>query len=147
MLLCNVRGTALVATRTFRAVAFCGTTVVHSLCVTTSCTAHKRLSRFLTVGNTVVLAAAGGATHCRQAEQPNGHHVHPSLVKSRKEMTDDSKGMNNKRQQVDVALPDGLRALMGGRKFCPQEELTREVLLQYLKAKGGIREVGGLLDI
>ena len=32
-----------------------------------------------------------------------------------------------------VALPDGLRALMGGRKFCPQEELTREVLLQYLK--------------
>ena len=46
-----------------------------------------------------------------------------------------------------VALPDGLRALMGGRKFCPQEELTREVLLQYLKAKGGIREVDGLLDI
>ena len=46
-----------------------------------------------------------------------------------------------------VALPDGLRALMGGRKFCPQEELTREVLLQYLKAKGEIREVDGLLDI
>ena len=46
-----------------------------------------------------------------------------------------------------VALPDGLRALMGGRKFCPQEELTREVLLQYLKAKGEIREVEGLLDI
>ena len=46
-----------------------------------------------------------------------------------------------------VALPDGLRALMGGRKFCPQEELTREVLLQYLRAKGDIREVEGLLDI
>ena len=46
-----------------------------------------------------------------------------------------------------VALPDGLRALMGGRKFCPQEELTREVLLKHLKAKGGIREVDGLLDI
>ena len=46
-----------------------------------------------------------------------------------------------------VALPDGLRALMGGRKFCPQEELTREVLLQYLKVKGDIREVDGLLDI
>ena len=46
-----------------------------------------------------------------------------------------------------VALPDGLRALMGGRKFCPQEELTREVLLQYLKAKGDIREVDRLLDI
>ena len=36
---------------------------------------------------------------------------------------------------------------MGGRKFCPQEELTREVLLQYLKGKGDIREVDGLLDI
>ena len=46
-----------------------------------------------------------------------------------------------------VALPDGLRALMGGRKFCPLEELTREVLLKYLKAKGDIREVEGLLDI
>ena len=45
------------------------------------------------------------------------------------------------------ALPDGLRALMGGRKFCPQEELTREVLFQYLKAKGDIREVDGLLDV
>ena len=60
--------------------------------------------------------------------------------------------MANKRQRTEeneeeeeetqhVALPDGLRALMGGRKFCPQEELTREVLLQYLKAKGDIREV------
>ena len=36
---------------------------------------------------------------------------------------------------------------MGGRKFCPQEDLTREVLLQYLTAKGEIREVDGLLDI
>ena len=63
---------------------------------------------------------------------------------------------NSKRQRTEeneeeetqhVALPDGLRALMGGRKFCAQEELTREVLLQYLKAKGDIREVDGLLDI
>ena len=58
--------------------------------------------------------------------------------------------MANKRQRTEendeeetqhVALPDGLRALMGGRKFCPQEELTREVLLQFLKSKGDIREV------
>ena len=63
--------------------------------------------------------------------------------------------MASKRQRTEeeeeetqhVALPDGLRALMGGRKFCPQEELTREVLLKYLKAKGDIREVDGLLDI
>ena len=39
---------------------------------------------------------------------------------------------NEEEDKQHVALPDGLRALMGGRKFCPQEELTREVLLQYL---------------
>ena len=76
----------------------------------------------------------------------------------------DSKGMNNKRQRVDeeegaeaeetgtaprqlVKLPEGMRAAMGGRKFCEQEELTREVLLQYLKGKGEIREVAGLVDV
>ena len=63
-----------------------------------------------------------------------------------------SKGSKRQRTEENeetqhVALPDGLRALMGGREFCPQEELTREVLLQYLKAKGDIREVDGLLDI
>ena len=58
----------------------------------------------------------------------------------------DSKGTNNKRQRVDadegveteeadtaprqlVKLPEGMRAAMGGRKYCEQEELTREVLL------------------
>ena len=51
---------------------------------------------------------------------------------------------NEEEQTQHVALPDGLRALMGGRKFCPQEELARGVLLQYLKVKGGIREVDGL---
>ena len=76
-----------------------------------------------------------------------------------------SQGTNNKRQRVDeenegaeteeadiaprqfVKLPEGMRAAMGGRKFCPQEELTREVLLQYLKGKGEIREVAGLVDV
>ena len=76
-----------------------------------------------------------------------------------------SRGMNNKRQRVDdenegaemeeagtapsqfVKLPEGMRAAMGGRKFCAQEELTREVLLQYLKGKGEIREVAGLVDV
>ena len=60
----------------------------------------------------------------------------------------------NKRQRTEeneetqhVALPDGLCALMGGRKFCPHGEPMREVLLQYLKAKGDIREVDGLLDV
>ena len=80
------------------------------------------------------------------------------------------KGTNNKRQRVDeqdegaeteesaaeeadtaprqlVKLPEGMRAAMGGRKFCAQDELTREVLLQYLKGKGEIREVAGLVEV
>ena len=80
-------------------------------------------------------------------------------------MSDSSRGTNNKRQRVDeaddgaeteeadtvpqqlVKLPEEMRAAMGGRKFCPQEELTREVLLQYLKGKGEIREITGLVDV
>ena len=62
---------------------------------------------------------------------------------SKRQRTEENEGEDKQH----VALPDGLRALMGGRKFCPQEELTREVLLQYLKVKGDIREVEGLLDI
>ena len=76
-----------------------------------------------------------------------------------------SKGTNNKRQRVDeenegaeteeadtaprqlVKLPEGMRSAMGGRKYCAQDELTREVLLQYLKGKGEIREVAGLVDV
>ena len=78
----------------------------------------------------------------------------------------DSKGTNNKRQRVDeaenegaeteaadtvprqlVKLPEGMRAAMGGRKYCAQDELTREVLLQYLKGKGEIRELAGLVEV
>ena len=84
---------------------------------------------------------------------------------SEKETMSDSTGTNNKRQRVDevkegaeteeadtaprqlVKLPEGMRAAMGGRKFCAQEELTREVLLQYLKGKGEIKEVAGLVDV
>ena len=61
---------------------------------------------------------------------------------TKRRRTDENEG-----ETQHIALNDGLRALMGRRKFCPQEDLTREVLLQYLKAKGDIREVDGLLDI
>ena len=78
----------------------------------------------------------------------------------------DSRGTNNKRRRVDeeenegveteeagtaprqlVKLPEGMRAAMGGRKYCKEEELTREVLLKYLKAKDEIKEVEGLVDV
>ena len=40
-----------------------------------------------------------------------------------------------------VKLPEGMRVAMGGCKYCAEEELTREVLLEYLKRKGEIKEV------
>ena len=70
------------------------------------------------------------------------------------ETMSDSTGTNNKRQRVDeeegegaetveadivprqfVKLPEEMRTVMGGRKYVAQEELTREVLLQYLKGR------------
>ena len=48
---------------------------------------------------------------------------------------------------IMVKLPEEMRAAMGGRKYCKEEELTREVMLQYLKAKGEIKEVEGLVDV
>ena len=48
---------------------------------------------------------------------------------------------------IIVKLPEEMRAAMGGRKYCKEEELTREVMLQYLKAKGEIKEVEGLVDV
>ena len=41
----------------------------------------------------------------------------------------------------DVRLGEGLRAAMGGRRFCKEGELTRDVLLSYLKAEGQVMEV------
>ena len=35
----------------------------------------------------------------------------------------------------------GLRASMGGRNFCKEHELTRDVLLSLLKAEGQVTEV------
>ena len=67
------------------------------------------------------------------------------MSKGKRQRTEENE--ENEAETQHVALPDGLRALMGGRKFCPQEELTRDVLLRYLKAKEDIRKVEGLLNI
>jgi len=40
-----------------------------------------------------------------------------------------------------LKLPEGMRSALGGRKYCSEDELTREVMLQYLKSKGDIKEV------
>ena len=39
------------------------------------------------------------------------------------------------------------RKLMGGVKLCREEELTRAVLLEFLKSQGAIKEVKGLVEV
>ena len=48
------------------------------------------------------------------------------------------------KQQEDKArwariVGEGLRKLVGGAKLCHEEELTRAVLLEFLKSQGEIR--------
>jgi hypothetical protein len=58
-------------------------------------------------------------------------------------------GGNNKRQRleeeepdtVDVKLSQELRELMGGRTYIKEEELTRNVLLEWAKRQGAVKEV------
>jgi hypothetical protein len=42
---------------------------------------------------------------------------------------------------ADVKLDVDLRKLMGGRKYIKEEELTREVLLEWARRKGAVKEV------
>ena len=44
-------------------------------------------------------------------------------------------------KEVDVRLSEELRNLMGGRKYAKEEELTREVLLEWAKRQGAVTEV------
>ena len=44
-------------------------------------------------------------------------------------------------KEVDVRLSEELRNLMGGRKYVKEEELTREVLLEWAKRQGAVTEV------
>ena len=41
----------------------------------------------------------------------------------------------------EFKLKDGLKRLLGGRKYVDEQELTREVLLNYLMGKGEVTVV------
>lgn len=43
--------------------------------------------------------------------------------------------------ELDVRLSDELGVLMGGRKYCQHSELTREVLIDFMKSKGDVSNV------
>jgi len=43
--------------------------------------------------------------------------------------------------ELDVRLSDELGLLMGGRKYCKHSELTREVLIDFMKSKGDVSDV------
>ena len=49
--------------------------------------------------------------------------------------------MNAELGDNHVELSEGLRELMGGRRYCLEQELTRSLLLTFLRAKGDIRRV------
>ena len=46
-----------------------------------------------------------------------------------------------KQAEVDVKLSEELRELMGGRKYIKEEELTKEVLLEWARRQGAVKEV------
>ena len=46
-----------------------------------------------------------------------------------------------KQAEVDVKLSEELQELMGGRKYIKEEELTREVLLEWARRQGAVKEV------
>ena len=46
-----------------------------------------------------------------------------------------------KQAEVDVKLSKELQELMGGRKYIKEEELTREVLLEWARRQGAVKEV------
>ena len=48
-------------------------------------------------------------------------------------------------EKAGLLVGEGLRKLMGGVKLCREEELTRAVLLEFLKSQGEIEEVKGLV--
>ena len=42
---------------------------------------------------------------------------------------------------VDVRLSEELRGLLGGRKYAKEQDLTRDILLEYAKRQGAVTEV------
>ena len=46
-----------------------------------------------------------------------------------------------KQAEVDVKLSEELQELIGGRKYIKEEELTREVLLEWARRQGAVKEV------
>ena len=73
---------------------------------------------------------------------------------------DDTVRMVNKRRTEDgggaeevekdghhVRLAEGLAKAMGGLKLCCEEELSQELLLEYLKSTGEIKEVKGVFEV
>ena len=46
-----------------------------------------------------------------------------------------------------VRLSDGLKLLLGGQRFCKESEITRDLLLGYLRSKGEIADVNGVVKV
>ena len=58
-----------------------------------------------------------------------------------------SDGEEGKEAEYLRIVVERLRKLMGGLRFCREEELPRAVLLEFLKSKGQIEEVDGFVEV
>ena len=61
---------------------------------------------------------------------------------NKRQRTEDNVEEKNEPAHVRIVV-EGLCKIMGGVKFCREEELTRDVLLEFLKSQGAIKEVKG----
>ena len=59
----------------------------------------------------------------------------------RKRLNEEEEGGHESRNGVDVRLSEELQSLMGGRKYAKEQELTREILLEWTKRQGAVTEV------
>ena len=64
----------------------------------------------------------------------------------KKRKTEDKEEQEEKAGYVRI-VGEGLRKLVGGVRFCREEELTRAVLLEFLKLQGAIKKVKGLVEV
>ena len=66
-------------------------------------------------------------------------------ISKKRSRTTDAEGQENEPGYRE-SLMRGCK-LMGGVKLCREEELTRAVLLEFLKLQGAIEEVKGLVEV
>jgi hypothetical protein len=69
------------------------------------------------------------------------------MVNKRRRTEDGDGAEEVEKDEQNVRLGEGLAKIMGGHTFCREEDLSRELLLEYLKSTGEIEEVKGVFEV